>query len=186
MERGQVIRIDGEELFIEGHVRGRYVAATMRNLLIFYWASDGTIDGTQLLASVVDKQTANRTRRASAIHVIHQRVGLPDGAVRAALQSNMARYAEVTACLGIIMLGAGFWASALQSALTGIRMVAPTGSSVMRFGQTPESVVPWFAREHAERTGALVGASSLLTAIALLQRAGEEGTEQRLRESMTG
>jgi hypothetical protein len=162
-----------QELHITAHVPERFVAGTLANVVLFYWTGDGTIESVQVLERLIEQQTAGFTRKASAMHLIHQRVSLPDAQVRAGLVAAMKRAADFTGCIAIVMLGGGFWASAIQSALTGMRMLAPTGSSTMRFGSNPAALSDWFVTEHAERTGERISEQQLLTAAEQLRSAGD-------------
>jgi uncharacterized membrane protein len=45
----------------------------------------------------------------------------------------MASFAGATVCVGVPLMGNGFWASAMQSLLTGMRLVAPPRLWTMRF-----------------------------------------------------
>jgi hypothetical protein len=85
----------------------------------------------------------------------------------------MKRFADVTCCLAIVTLGAGFWVSALQSAVTGIRMLAPVGASMLRFVAKAEDLRGWFVDEHVARTGVSVDDSRLLEAIRELLALGD-------------
>lgn len=164
---------NNDELQIVTHVPARFVAGTMRNLVLFYWLADGTSEGVQTLDRLIDVQTAGHTRMASALHIIHGRVGLPDAEVRSGLHATMRRSADYFSCIGVVMLGAGFWASAIQSALTGIRMLTPTGNALMRFGATPASLADWFVAQHAERTGERLSEQQLLAAAEKLRDVGD-------------
>lgn len=143
----------GGDLVLEAHVPGRYVAATVREIVTFYWAGDAERSSMQFLAQVLDKLTANGTKHASALHVVHERVALPNAEVRGELISMLQDYARITGCVGVVLLGSGFWASAMRSALTGIRMIMPMGAPPLKFAQSVDEILPWFCATHEERTG---------------------------------
>src|SRR5689334_3201036 len=132
-----------EPFTLEAHVAGRYAAGSIRNAIVFSWQDDAAVETIQLLEQLCEKQTAARTRCVSALHIIHPAVGLPSADVRSALVSAMKRYSDVLGCMGVVLQGAGFWASAMQSALIGIRMLAPVGGSQLRVSASLEEIVPW-------------------------------------------
>ena len=142
-----------EPFVVEAHVPGRYAAGTARSLIVFSWVDDAAVDTIQYLEQLCEKQSLGRTRCVSALHVIHPGVGLPSADVRVALVAAMKRYADVLGHMGVVLLGAGFWASAMQSALTGIRMLAPVGGSQLRIASSAAEIVPWLVSGHEKHTG---------------------------------
>jgi hypothetical protein len=150
---------------VEAHEVGRYAAGTAPGLIVFSWTDDARVETIQFLEQLCEKQSAGRTRCLSALHVIHPGVGLPSSDVRAALVAAMKRYADVIACMGVVLLGAGFWASAMQSALTGIRMLAPVGASQLRIAGSCEEILPWLIAGHEERTGERLSEAVLLSSL---------------------
>jgi hypothetical protein len=159
-------------VLLAAHVPGRYVAATVRDVVAFYWVGDAERNAMQFLAQLLDKQTAGRTKQASALHVVHERVALPDADVRGELMAMLQDYTGVTGCVGVVLLGTGFWASAMRSALTGVRMIA-TGAPPMKFAQSVEEIMPWFCTTHEERTGSTLQPSQLTSALHHLRDLGE-------------
>jgi hypothetical protein len=158
---------------LEAHAPGRYVAATCPSIVAFYWLADAEREGVQLLEQLCEKQTAARTLPASAIHVVHARAGLPNAELRNSLIASMRRFADVTCCLGVVLLGAGFWASAMQSALTGVRMVVPSAGAQMRFGNSADEIVPWLVATHAKRTGDHLSEAQLVSMVQRLRILGD-------------
>lgn len=158
MARASMTAVRSSEGFtVEAHVPGRYVGATAGNLIAFYWIADADLEGARFLHRVCEKQTQGRTRIASAIHIVHPRVSLPSAEVRSQLVASMEAFSEVTCGIGVVLLGTGFWASAMRSALTGIRMVIRTGASQMRFGQSPGEIIAWLASTHESATDEPLG-----------------------------
>ncbi|HEX6239256.1 MAG TPA: hypothetical protein VFZ61_00125, partial [Polyangiales bacterium] len=109
-----------------------------------------------------------------ALHVIHPGVGLPTSDVRVALVAAMKRYADVLGCMGIVLLGAGFWASAMQSALTGIRMLAPVGGSQLRISSSVTEIIAWLVAGHEKQTGERLSDPALLAAFEQLSSLDRE------------
>lgn len=154
-----------EPFTLEAHVARRYAAGSIRNAIVFSWLDDATVETIQFLEQLCEKQSAARTRCISALHIIHPGVGLPSADVRTALVGAMKRYSNVLGCMGVVLQGAGFWASAMQSALIGIRMLAPVGLSQLRVGASLDEIVPWLVIGHEQRTDERLSESSLLAAV---------------------
>jgi hypothetical protein len=159
-------------LALEAHVPGRYIAATVGQVITFYWSGDADRSSMKFLDQLLEKLTAGHKKPASAVHVVHERVSLPDAAVRSDLMELMQRYAPTTGCFGIVLLGAGFWASAMRSALTGVRMLTP-GAPPMKFAQSVDEVLPWFCVTHQERTDQALDAAQLSAALRYLRETAE-------------
>ncbi len=79
----------------------------------------------------------------------------------------------MSCCLAVVTLGAGFWVSALQGAITGIRMLAPVGNSILRFVPKPEDLQGWFVDEHVARSSESIDDASLVKAIQRLRQIGD-------------
>jgi len=101
----------------------------------------------------------------SFIHVTHQDVGLPDAGARKVLARMMAEFAQVTVCVGVVLLGNGFWASAMQSLLTGMRLIAPPRRWQMRFPAHEAVIADWVARMHTQRTQRAINADHIAALI---------------------
>jgi hypothetical protein len=152
---------------------GHYVGGRLRNVVTFYWMRSGTLHGVEALNQLCEEVSAARTRPFSAIHVVRANVGLPDAPVRQALGVSMKRYADVVCCMAVVTPGAGFWVSALQSAITGIRMLAPVGDSMLRFVPKPEDLRGWFVDEHMARTGESLDEARVIEAVSELLAFGD-------------
>lgn len=155
------------------HDPGLYIGGRVRNVVVFYWLTSGTPQGVEALTNLCEQLSHGRTQPLSAIHIVRAEVGLPDAAVRQALATAMKKFADVTCCLAVVTLGAGFWVSALQSAVTGIRMLAPGGSSMLRFVQKTEDLRGWFVDEHMARTGVSIDDGRLSEALRELVALGD-------------
>ena len=168
---------------LEAHVPGRYVAATTRDIVAFHWVGDAERSAIQLLEQLLDRQTASRTKPASALHIVHPRVGLPNAEVRGALISLLEAYARTMGCVGVALLGTGFWASAMRSALTGIRMIVPMGALPMRFAQDVDELLPWFCATHQERSGHALHPASIQAVLHELRDLAEGPATKQLTRS---
>ena len=154
------------ELAILAHVRRHYVAARWRNVLIVYWQKQGSLQAVQKVDALLGQMAETTELRISCVHLIKDGAGLPDDATRAAVRALHQRHADRLACLGVVLMGGGFWASALQSVLTALRAVGGPRSSTMRFARTPSELADWLPAEHAARTGVRLQERELAAAIA--------------------
>jgi hypothetical protein len=162
-----------DRLVTVAHEAGHYVGGRLRNVVTFYWLRPGTLRAVEALNQLCEDVSAARTRTFSAIHIVRADIGLPDAPVRQALGTSMKKYADVTCCMAVVTPGAGFWVSALQSAITGIRMLAPLGGSMLRFVPKPEDLRGWFVDEHMARTGESLDEARVLEALSELLALGE-------------
>jgi hypothetical protein len=153
-----------EEVTIAARVRGHYVFGACKNVLITYWQHQANGEAIKRLVSVCDELLKAHPGGVSIVHLVREGAGLPDAEAREGLARMGDRFANETACLAVVLMGAGFWASALQSVLTGIRLIAPPRPSVMRFSRDLEALESWFAQEHQRRSGVRIE-PAVLTAL---------------------
>src|SRR3569832_172010 len=119
-------------------VADHYVCARVGHVVTFYWMRANSLPAVEALAELCEQVSAARTRPFSAVQIVRPGLGLPDAPARHALSAAMKKYAQVSSCIAIVTPGAGFWVSALQGAITGIRMLSPAGGSMLRFITQPE------------------------------------------------
>jgi len=103
-------------------------------------------------------------RRFSNVHLVKHGAALPTAEARAGFVGMMDRYAGDLACVAVALLGSGFWASALQSAITGMRMVSPRTFS-MRIVNSMDAIAEWLPPAHLEKTGTALHAVELRRAM---------------------
>jgi hypothetical protein len=123
-----------------------------QNLFIGVWEKAGTGETVRALVRASDGLTGTH----SAIHVIHDGAGLPTPEGRAALVELLQHRSGKVACLAVVLLGHGFWASALQSAVTGIRLMVPKAGTKLRIFEGLEDAGTWLSEEHGVLTGVVL------------------------------
>jgi len=159
---------------ILGHQAGHYAVAAWNDVGMVYWlhAATGPAAGHvhQLLAPVVETNPSG----VSFIHVVKNGAGLPDARARQALTTMMTQFAGATVLVGVVLMGAGFWASAIQSALTGMRLMAPPRKWGMRFASRPADLSNWVSETHLKRTGNALVPAAIERAIEFILVAGQE------------
>ena len=106
----------------------------------------------QLMRQVVMRAP---TERFSVVHVVNSRVGVPDAETREVL-AEISRYSTVhVACALVILAGAGFWASAVRSVMTSLRVMTQ-GTFDLRAHASIAETVAWLPAEHLKRTGVTI------------------------------
>jgi hypothetical protein len=90
--------------------------------------------------------------RHSYIHLMTERVQLPDANTRNEIAKLLPALTDHTGVVVVVLDGSGFWVSALRGFLTGVRVVAPRAFDI-RAESALENVLSWFPAEHLKRTG---------------------------------
>jgi len=141
---------------------GAWSFGVWKNFVIGVWSKGGTAPAVQSLA----KTSRTFKERYTSIHIIKSGAGLPTSDGRAALVELLKERTGKLACVTVVLLGSGFWASAVQSMVTGLHMLAPSASMKLRICETLDEAVAWLAKEHGALTGVDVSASELRTVLA--------------------
>jgi hypothetical protein len=118
------------------------------HIIVWYGAAGG--DTAANLGRMTPKP-APGTRR-SDIHIVVEGTGLPHADARAGLGQLMREMQDDLACLGVVIEGGGFWASAMRSAVTGLGLMAPKGLPFRALASI-EDLIAWLPKEHRRRTG---------------------------------
>jgi hypothetical protein len=144
---------------------GAFSMFCWKNITILTWVAPATGAATKRVAEAT-MQVAGACREGfSNIHLLRQGIGLPTAEARHDFAEMMNRHSQELACIAIALLGSGFWASALQGAITGIRMLNPKRSSVMRIHDSIDGVADWLPQEHLKYTGVAIQSGELHSAM---------------------
>lgn len=143
---------------------GVFAFSAWQNVTIFVWQDGATIEAVRRLAEVTEPVYATYPEGVSNVHVIDARVPLPDNAVRDELTALMRTRAEQRGCIGVVLDGGGFWASALRSLITGMRVLTPR-SFELRIMSSSEEIARWLPSPHFKKTGRHIDSESLRGAI---------------------
>jgi hypothetical protein len=130
-----------------------------KNLAVAIWTGQATGPAAELVVQTLERPEA-RGGRQSFVHVIHNQLPLPDAEAREVFMRTMKDYAPRLACIAIVVLGSGFWASAMRNAVIGMRVFAPRGFEFRVFGSCAE-VVEWLPTCHQKETGVAIAPSDL-------------------------
>lgn len=172
-----------EAVVIAAQAPGHYVFGSWSNVLIAYWQHQADGASIKHLVSVCDELVKAHPHGISIIHMVREGAGLPDAAAREGLARMGDRFAHETACLAVVLMGAGFWASALQSVITGIRLIAPPRPSLMRFARDLDELESWFAQEHLRRSGTRLEPAKLTALLRSLCSAADAGAPEPPRSA---
>lgn len=132
---------------------GHYTIAQWEEIGIVHWLARGDSAAMERVHATLEPMVQAHPKGVSFIHIIHDGAGLPDADARKVLTRMMDAFAAATVCVGVVLLGNGFWASAMQSVLTGLRLLAPPRRWQMRFETTNEEMACWVVSAHEARTG---------------------------------
>lgn len=122
-----------------------------RNVAFVAWTGQATRAAAETVVQLMDRPEV-RGLRQSFVHVIHNRLPLPDADARHVFMQSMKERASDLACVAIVVRGTGFWASAMRSAVVGMRVFAPANFQFGVFG-SHEEVVAWLPTKHTLQTG---------------------------------
>jgi hypothetical protein len=148
-----------------------FVMATWKNLALHMWS----VPATPALAAKLDEYSAPfvalHSNGVSAIHVIARDTPLPNSEVRELLRGITNKYAKSLACVCHVVEGSGFWASALQSFLTGLHF-ASRAPFELYICSTVAAAARRVAEPHARRTGVSFTVQDLETSLEAFRRRG--------------
>jgi hypothetical protein len=171
MQAGGVARTPrSSTLALLASERAAYAFYRWENVAINLWASQPNAPAVQTLAKLTERSAQECPNGIASIHWIAQGAGLPTPEARAQLAEIAKRHDKHLLCVGILLRGDGFWASAVRSALTGIVLLAPRAYQ-MRFYAELTPLSRFVSEQVQQRTGEAHDASRLLATL-----------EQALRE----
>jgi hypothetical protein len=131
-----------------------------RNLAIVVWTGQANGLAAELVSQTMDRPDVLGMRQ-SYVHVIHKELPLPDGAARRVFMQLMKARGQQLACVGIVVLDSGFWASAMRNAVIGMRVFAPNSFDFRVFGSC-EEVADWLPAAHERQTGVAIPEPALI------------------------
>ena len=159
------------EITIHDTEPGSFYIASWKNVLMVRWESAADSAAVERLAKVSTAlAAADPQSRRSNVHIITETGGLPTPTARAGFIELMKEHADRLACVAIVVGGTGFLASALRSALTGMRLLAPRSFNYRLHGSVDE-VLTWLPAEHHTRTGEELDSRRLGQVLALWAKA---------------
>jgi hypothetical protein len=131
---------------------GHFSLFAWQNLTIATWASEATGPAVHRIDVAAAPLLKERAEGVTSIHLVKEGAGMPTAEARDGFLQSMKVNARSLQCVSVVLLGGGFWASTLQSIVTGMRMLAPN-TFTMRVDNGFDAVVHWLPPEHLRRTG---------------------------------
>jgi hypothetical protein len=156
---------------ILAHQPGHYVFGLWRNITIIYWMLQANGIAVRRLQAITATVAEAHAQGFSNIQIVKDGAGLPDAEARHGFSAMADAHANQLACVAIVLLGSGFWASAVQSMVTSLLMLAPR-AFIMRFARSPLELRDWLPKEHHKRTQEEIDAMGLARAIEEVLRVG--------------
>ena len=157
---------------------GRFAFGVCKNMTVAVWKTQGTGPAVARLGAVARKVAVECPLGYSAIHVICEGAGLPDGAARTGFEGLMREFSRELACVAVVVGGDGFWASALRAMVTGLWQAVPHKFE-MRICGSCEEAANWLCPRHLERTGTHIDVEPLKQALEAAQRRRNDRASQR-------
>lgn len=151
---------DASQLFLLASAAGDYAFYRWHNIAINVWRSHPTGQSVDVLARLTADSFRKYPEGLSSVHWIDEGAGLPTAEARTGLSDIAARYERHLLCVGVLLRGSGFWASAVRSALTGIVLLTPKRFP-LRFFADVTPLASFVAHEHLQRTGHRIGAERI-------------------------
>jgi hypothetical protein len=131
---------------------GAFIFGAWKNVFIGVWESQATMPAVDRMFRATMLLNELHPMGRSTIHVVAHGAALPASDVRAHFANVLKKNAENLACVGVVVVGTGFWTSALRSFVTGLRWLAPR-SFELRMNGSVQELAKWLPAEHARRTG---------------------------------
>ncbi|HEX6240357.1 MAG TPA: hypothetical protein VFZ61_05670 [Polyangiales bacterium] len=162
---------------------GRFRYSVWRNITIGVWADQATEEAARRIIALSRSMARNHAGGHSNV------IFVLDGAPPPTPEANQI-FAQIhdqkvsdLVCMGIVVEGSGFWASAIRSSITGVRMSSASGIR-MGVSDNVNQLMEWLPAEHSKRTGVNVSASELRPVlVALRELAANDNGERPLMAS---
>jgi hypothetical protein len=142
-----------------------YLFTAHHNVLISCWSAQGTAALIDELGSALGAFIASHPEGVSNVHVIAAGLPLATNEARDALGALMKVHGAQLACVGIVLEGSGFWASATRGLIVGLQLLA-RNLFAMRTCATVSELVDWLPKPHQARTGIALEPTSFERAVA--------------------
>src|SRR6185312_8197600 len=107
---------------LEPGVFGMYA---WKNVMVVIWRGEASESNVRRIAHATVRLAAGWSSGFSSVQVTHEGGTLPSAGARSVFIEMMGRHGDNIAGVGVVLKGSGFWASAIQGAVTGMRMISP-------------------------------------------------------------
>jgi hypothetical protein len=130
------------------------------NVMVIVWTTPSSIELVENLSRCSTQFHASHPEGVSVVHVIAKGPPLPQPEVREKFSELLGKNPKTLACVGVVLEGRGFWASAIRSFLLGLRVLSPRSVQMQAFSTAGE-VATWLVVPHEQRTGLRLDARDL-------------------------
>jgi serine/threonine protein kinase len=149
-----------DDLVLLDREPGAFAFFGWQNVVIVAWARQATGAAVARLTTVSDPVATAHPEGVSAIHLVQGGTDTPTEEARAGFLEQMTRYGSQLACVSVVLLGRGFWASALHAAIVGMQLVAKR-SFAFDVVRSIDDVTASLPAEHLRRTGVVLDPKTL-------------------------
>jgi hypothetical protein len=149
---------------------GVYHYSAWQNISVGVWVGQATLPAVVNLFSVGGQMNRRYRTGHSSVVFIADMAPAPTPEAGDQLKRVFGAGSQL-ACMGIVLEGAGFWASGLRSMLANMHRTSG-GNARMRIHTSIDSVADWLPAEHARLTGVRVDAQALRRALQELRAHG--------------
>jgi hypothetical protein len=141
-----------------------FAILSWQNVFIVVWTIPSSLELVEQLSRHSAQFHIDHPAGVSVVHIIAKGPPLPEPEVRERFSKLLGKNPKTLACVGVVLEGRGFWASAIRSFLLGLRIVSPRSVQMQAFSTTRE-VATWMPDPHAARTGVRIGAGQFERAL---------------------
>jgi hypothetical protein len=153
---------------------GRFCYRMWSNVSVSVWADQATRADAHRVVAISDRIVREYPEGHSSVLFILDGAPAPTPEAAAIFKKLYDPANSRISCMGIVLEGAGFWASVMRSTFTRLR-VAAGGSLNMRAYESIEELVNWFPNEHAQRTGVRLDPGQLMAALRAIRALETKG-----------
>jgi hypothetical protein len=132
----------------------------LENITIIVWHGKPTVAAVEQLTRVSQHRRAKFSHGISAVHLVPATFELPDGPTRDMFVKLLRDGDGKLAVVCVLIRGGGFWASAMRSLLTGLRVLS-RGSVDLGLHTELGATVDYLLPRHHEKTGVPIGREQL-------------------------
>ena len=137
------------------------------NITIVVWYGKPTLAAAQLLARVSQRRRAEFTNGISAVHLVQGVFEMPDAPTRDTFVKLLRDGGSKLAVVCVVIRGGGFWASAMRSLVTGLRVLS-RGSFDLGLHTELSAAVDYLLPRHHAKTGVPIIAEQLTAVLSEL------------------
>jgi len=139
---------------------GCFRFSVWRNVSITLWTAQATVEAAHRVLRTSRQLNGQFPEGRSQVMIVASGTPAPEGEASELLAEIYDPTSSRIVCIAGVLEGSGFWASAIRSRLTSMRL-AGGSAMALRVQETIDEVVTWLPKEHAQRTGVQVSAAEL-------------------------